>query len=235
MKQAEFREDTARIDHAQLRQEYNALTDREKAVLQNTASINVQRSSHLWEELTKFLLDTKGKVSFSAMANHLGIVSESPIRKYLIQQEGWDMRKDRILPHLDTAAKDRRVMWACEFWLFWKSAKAVSSTKVKFVLMHMDEKWFYAVRTRGNTKVLTSIGLDPSDYYAHHKNHIGKEMYIVCTAFVLNNNDITAGGKAVPISCVRVGRMAPAKKSTYERVYTEDGNIRYPKIAENIL
>lgn len=173
-------------------------TDREKSAFENKATINLQRSSHLWEELKKFLLDTKGKVSFNAMANFVGIVSETAIRKYLIQQEGWDMRKDRILPHLDTAAKDRRVMWACEFWLF-------------------------------------SIGLNPSDYYAQHRNHIGKEMYIVCTAFVLNNNDITAGGKAIPISCVRVGSMAAAKKSTYKRVYTEDGNIRYPKIAENIL
>ena len=117
-------------------------------------------------------------MSFNTIANHLGIVSESAGSNYLIQQEGWGIRKDRILPHLDAAAKSRRVMWACEFWLFWKSAKAVRSTQVKFVLMHMDEKWFYAVKTRSNTKVLTSIGLDPSDYYAQHKSHIGKEMYI---------------------------------------------------------
>jgi hypothetical protein len=52
--------------------------------------------------------------------------------------------------------------------------------------------------------VLTSIGLEPTDYYAQHKNHIGKELYVVATGHVLNegSNDITKGGKAIPLACV---------------------------------
>ena len=99
----------------------------------------------------------------------------------------------------------------------------------------MDEKWFYTVVTRTNCKVLTSIGLDPVDYYAHHKNYIGKEMYIVVTAFVLNDNDICKGGKAIPIACVRVGRMKKAARDSYKRVYKEDGSYTYPKNAEGLL
>ena len=38
----------------------------------------------------------------------------------------------------------------------------------------MGEKWLYIVVTRTNNKVLTSIGLDSVDYYAHHKNYIKK-------------------------------------------------------------
>ena len=98
----------------------------------------------------------------------------------------------------------------------------------------MDEKWFYAVRTRSNCKVLTSIGLDPSDYRAHHRDHIGKEMYVVVTAYVLNDNDITQGGTAIPVSCVRVGKNVKAKKNSYKRVYKEDGTYTYPKLDENI-
>ena len=102
------------------------------------------------------------------------------------------------------------------------------------VLVHMDEKWFYAVRTRCNTKVLASIGLEPHDYYVHHKKHIGKEMYICVTAFVLtNNNDIRLGGTAVPVSMIRVGKMVCAPKDSYKRVYRPDGSFHYPKIAAN--
>ena len=100
------------------------------------------------------------------------------------------------------------------------SATLIPIDKAIMALVHMDEKWFYAVRTRCNTKVLTSIGLEANDYYAHHKNHIGKEMYICVTAFVLNNgNDIRQGGIAVPIAMIRVGAMVAAKKDTFKRVY----------------
>ena len=234
-KHAEFRESTERLDHLDLKQEYNALINAEKAVYENEAILNLERSRYLWDELKDFLLKTKGKISFTTMSNHLQIVSVKAIREYLIQQEGWDMRKDRILPHLDSAAKARRVEWCCNWWFFWKSVRAVPVEKAIFALVHMDEKWFYAVRTRSNTKVLTSIGLEPNDYYAQHKNHIGKEMYIVATAFVLNANDITAGGKAIPIACVRVGKKVKAKKDSYKRVYNDDGTFSYPKLDANLI
>lgn len=60
-------------------------------------------------------------------------------------------------------------------------------------------------------------------------------MYIVVTAFALRNNDITAGGTAVPISCVRVGKLVKAKKNSYKRVYKDNGSHHYPKIPENLL
>ena len=150
------------------------------------------------------------------MANHLRIVSTSTIFRHLHLQEGFTMRKDRVLPHLDAAAKLCWVVWACQFWLFWKSVRAIPPSKVKVVLIHMDEKWFYAVRARSNCKVLESIGLESNDHYSQHKNHIGKELYIVATAFVLNNNDITAGGKAIPIACVRVGKKVKATKDSFK-------------------
>ena len=62
------------------------------------------------------------------------------------------------------------------------------------LLVHMDEKWFYVVVTRSNCKVRTSFILSPVDYYAQHKNYLEKEMYILVTMYVLNNNDIREGG-----------------------------------------
>ena len=171
------------------------------------------------------------------MANQSGdIVSANTIIKWLKQQKGFTTRKDRILPSLDKAAMLRHVVWAHSFWIFWYSAKYVRPEVALFVLVHMDEKWFYAVKTRSNCKILTSIGLAPAEYYAHHKNHIGKEMYIVVTAYVLKNgNDITKGGVAVPISLVCVGKMVTAKRNTYKRVYRDNGTYHYPPIKANLL
>ena len=140
IKHAEFRESTEPLDHGDLKHKFNELTDAEKAVYENEATLNRERSKHLWDELKDFLLKTKGKVSFTTMANHLQIVSFRAIREYLVQQEGWGMRKDRILPHLDSAAKARRVEWCCNWWFFWKSVRAVPVEKAVFVLAHMDEK-----------------------------------------------------------------------------------------------
>ena len=99
----------------------------------------------------------------------------------------------------------------------------------------MDEKWFYVVHCQTNCKVITSIGVEPNDYYAQYKNHIGKQMYIV-VAFVLNDNDIEKGGTAIPICCGRVDKMVKASRDSYSRVYNYSGSsFTYPKVQENLL
>ena len=61
-------------------------------------------------------------------------------------------------------------------------------------------------------------------------------MYIVVTAYVpMIDNDITKGGKAIPISCYRCVKMVKQSKDSYKRVYKDDGSFHYPKIPENIL
>ena len=194
------------------------------------------RAQSLWDELKDFLVKTKGKVPYSTMAQHLGnIVSKTTIMAILKKQQGFYLRKDRILPALDNAAKVRRVIWAHTFWWFWKLAKCCPTEKVQFVSVHMDEKWFYAIRTRSNCKVLTSIGLEAHDYYAHHKSYLGKIMYVVVTAFVPYNNDFTKGGRVIPVACIRAGKMIEAAKDTYKRVYKDDGSYHYPPIPENLV
>ena len=232
-----FRETTSRLSDKDLQLEYENLPQRERNAYVSIAQRNMNRSAHLWGELKQLLIKTKGKISYETMATQLGdIVSPNTISSWLKRQEGFYVRKDRILPSLDSQAMARRVAWAHSFWLFWYSARLVKSEKALFVLVHMDEKWFYAVRTRSNCKVLTSIGLEQADYRAHHKNHIGKEMYIVVTAYVLRDgNDITKGGTAIPVSLVRVGKMVKAKQDSYKRVYRDDGTYRYPKTEGNLL
>ena len=231
----EFCETTAHIPHETLTQEFDQLTDEQKKVYENLAEQDLIRSSTIWDKLKD--LKTKGKVPYTAMEFHLGyIVSTYTIMKILKQQEGYHMRKDRILPALDKAAQKRRVVWAETFWWLWKGIRCCPCSTIQFVLIHMDEKWFYAVRTRSNCKVLTSIGLEPNDYYAHHKSHINKIMYVVVTAFVPIENDINKGGITIPVACVRVGREVEAQKNSYKRVYKDDGSYHYPPLPpENLL
>ena len=171
------------------------------------------------------------------MVRQLGdIVNDDAIRKYFQSLKGFSIRKDRILPHISTTAKFRRAKWAETFWLFWKSVKAVPTTKVRIVLNHMDEKWFYVVRCRTNYIVITSIGVEPNDYYAQHKNHIRKQTFIVVTSFVLNNNDIEKGGTTIPSCCVRAGKMVKASRDSYSTVYNDNGSsFTYPKVQEILL
>lgn len=233
---SQFRDYCGKISDESLKRDYNNLTAEELEVLQMMADLDYERSKHLKDELDALMLKTNGKLPYSELANQLGnIVSTNTIRSFLKSRPTFRLRKDRTLPYLDIAAKQRRMKWTHDFWVFWQSAKSVRVKNHQIVLMHMDEKWFYAIRNRTNTKVLTEIGLMPHDYHCQHKSHIHKIMYVVATAFVLNNNDIQQGGVCVPISCIRVGKMIPAMKDSYKRVYNNDGSYGFPKLPENLV
>lgn len=237
-KTQEFRESTERINEEEYKKGYDDLPDDQKRSYEVLAEQHLDRSRHIWEDLKDILIKAKGRISYREMEAQLGhIVSWVTIMNFLKNQEGFTMRKDRIFPSLDIAAKERRVKWAQKWWTFWKCVTSLPTDKVIMVNVHMDEKWFYAVRARTNVKELTSIGLEDNYSYVHHKNNTGKTMYIVVTAYVLTNgNDITKGGKAIPIACIRCGRMVKAQKDSYKRVYNDDDHTyTYPRIEENKL
>ena len=215
-----WRETTEKIPNNILVDEFQSLSDDEKEAYRLMAERDLERSTCLWDEIKDVLKKTKGRITYKQIADHLGnIVSTNTIRKFLMSKDGFHMRKDRILPHLDNQAKARQYEWAQTFWLFWTLARHIPSRKAKLVLIHMDEKWFYAIRTRNNNKVLASIGLSQNFSYVQHKSHIGKEMYVVVTGYVLlDGNDIRKGGKVVPIAIVCVGKMVKLSQDSYKRV-----------------
>jgi hypothetical protein len=86
----------------------------------------------LWNEVQELLLHTKGKISYSQMAAHLGgIVSAQSIMKLLKKQKGFRTRRDHILPHLDNAAKLRCVVWAQSFYVFLAIIGSSPRSKIK--------------------------------------------------------------------------------------------------------
>ena len=73
----------------------------EKEAFEILVEIGLFRSQTLWDELKSVLLRSKGKIGYKTMANTIGnIVSVKPIRTYLKAQDGFHMKKDRILPVL---------------------------------------------------------------------------------------------------------------------------------------
>ena len=164
-----------------LREDFNRLDSHDKRYYELTTPNKLERSRHFKDELTDLLKKTKGKITYEEMMRQLDdIVNDDAIRKYFQSLKGFSIRKDRILPHISTTEKFRRAKWAETFWLFWKSVKAVPTTKVRIVLNHMDDKWFYVVRCRTNYIVITSIGVEPNDYYAQHKKSYQKANVYCC-------------------------------------------------------
>ena len=236
VEQKKFRVDPDKMDQVELTRAFKALPPEEKDRHELLAGMDLERARGLEDELKELMQKTKGKISYLTISRQLGeIVCADVIRRHIMRQPSFRLRKDRLLPHLDAAARGRRVTWGHAFWIFWKSARCVSTENVLIVLVHMDEKWFFTVKSRSNIKVIPGWGVDGADSHVQHKSHVGKEMYIVVTAFVLNKNDITKGGRAVPISCIRVGKMVKAARDSYRRVYKGDGTFHYPKISVNLL
>ena len=121
------------------------------------------------------------------------------------------------------------------FWKFWQCAKE-ELTDVKVLLVHMDEKWFYSVVVRDKNKFVPFLGMkEKATNAVQHKSHIHKEMYIATTAYLPHDNDMTKGGLAFKVSLERVGKMLPAKRNSYRRVYHDDDTFSYPHINENLI
>lgn len=226
-----------RLSHDQLKTKFNALDDVSKQKYIIEASVRLQRSSFLWEELKKLLLDTKGTLSYVAMSAQLNdIVGPSTIRRFLMTKEGYHIRKSRLIPSLSKDNIHKRLEWARKYWVFWKAVKTINKDKCQYVLIHMDEKWFFAVKTRSNCKVLTSIGLHPTNHHVQHRSHIDKMMFICVTAYVLNDNDIERGGKAVTIAMIPVTVEKIAERTTYKRnYYGNEGRFNYQNRDEKYL
>ena len=50
----------------------------------------------------------------------------------------------KIFPALTESHKIRRLKWSIQFWIFWDNDKRIHR-RCLFLLVHMDEKWFYVI------------------------------------------------------------------------------------------
>ncbi len=228
-----------RFTSAQIDEQWEKASSERRNECQNIVKVWKEQGPFLLKEIQNALQNSGGSLSWRNLANvvagagNLQIVSAETIRRYVMSLPESTYKTTRILPKLDEANKQRRLWWAHQFWIFWNSAVAFNG--VQIVLVHRDEKWFFEIVVRRNLKYVPELGVAPVQHGVQHKSHIGKIMVIASTAFAPKGNDITQGGEAFLVNLVRVGRMEPAKKNTYKRVYDSNGKYHYPKIPANLL
>ena len=74
------------------------------------------------------------------------------IRRFALSLPNSTYQSTRMHPKVDQSCKFRRLQWAIGFWIFWESAKRFR--RVAVWVVHMDEKWFYAIGVRMNNKMV---------------------------------------------------------------------------------
>ena len=145
-----------------------------------------------------------------------------------------EYQRTKMLPTLQKHHVEKRKKWVIAFWIFWNSAKAVAP-RVQLMLVHMDEKWFYAIVVRCNNKKIPFFGILPHIHSCGNKRLINKILVIVSTGFLPYDNDMEKGGVGVKFAPTRAGGMVKAKKDSFSRVYREDGSYHMPPILSNRL
>lgn len=127
-----------------------------------------------------------------------------------------------------------RNTWSHAFWIFWNTAKTIHQS-IRVLLVHMGEKWTYAIVTRKNNKEVPFLQVSNVLHEQQRNKHAYTEMVIASSAYLTFRNDMTAGGEAFKLSLERVGAKLPAAKDSHKRVTHPYGSHGYPAIPENLL
>jgi hypothetical protein len=231
------------INRSQAAEAYAASTVAFKAETASIIKAFKERSPFLLSDLKRILTKTNGSISWAGLERALNgeegggakLVSASTIRRFITSTPGFHYKTTRILPFLNKETKEKRLTWALQFWVFWESAKSFQGVQV--LLVQMDEKWCFEIVVRKNEKSVPFFGIEPLVHSVQHKSHIGKTLIVASTGFLPVGNDVTAGGEATLVGLQRAGRMVPAERDTYARVYAPDGSgsYTYPKRLANRL
>ena len=173
-----------------------------KAVANHEAQKRLQRGPFLVHDVYEVLSKTNGCITYRQLTTQVsggdGQVrpfSDKTLREFVMGLPDSSYRSTRIVPLLDKQSTERRYNWAKAFWIFWNTATSLRQ-EVQFVLVHMDEKWFYAIVTRRNNKSIPFMGIEPVNHSCQHKSHIYKVMGICSTGFVPIDNDMTKGHRS---------------------------------------
>ena len=228
-----------RFTKDQLYSSWMSLSDENMNRIEELTEQQKERCALLLVEIGQILRRTQGRLTWQQLASSLcgtgvPVVSHMSIARAIMSLPDSTYTTTRIFPLLNEATKRKRLEWSMNFWKFWTTVKVL--TNVKVLLVHMDEKWFYSVAVRNKNKFVPFLGMQNKvSSTVQHKSHIHKEMLICTTAYLPHNNDMERGGMAYKVSMERVGKLLPAKRDSYKRVYNDDNTFSYPHIEQNII
>ena len=129
---------------------------------------------------------------------------------------------ERVLPLVKGKQRKDAVDFARRFRNNWGRGKG------KYLLVHLDEKWFYGLLLR-HAKVCEALGLEKTHLYAQHKNHITKVLMLAVVGIAFEDS-LENGGIGVRLGIYRAEAAKIAGKRQNEaRVDPESGKVSYPK------
>ena len=135
----------------EIRDEWNDMSDNERLPFVQEANDHLRRAIHLQENIGDVLKRTRGSITWRQLETQLQgintnapIISYQTIRRHIMSLEGSCYRKNRFQPSLSRAQKQKRFDWCKSFWFFWNAARNFEK-RTKVLLVHNDEKWFYAI------------------------------------------------------------------------------------------
>ena len=82
----------------------------------------------------------------------------------------------------------------------------------KYLLVHYDEKWFWALVLRAKAKACKELGVEKKSFNMFHKNHIDKVMCLAITGYAYENN-IENGGIGLKLGFYRCEAAKIAKRT----------------------
>jgi len=131
---------------------------------------------------------------------------------------------ERVLPLLNKIQRKKAVKFARRFRNNWGRGKG------KFLLVHLDEKWFYGMLLR-HAKVCKVLGLKAPHLYAQHKSHITKVLMMAVVGIAFEDS-LENGGTGVRLGIWRAEAAKVAQRVTNKAHRDpETGRVTYPSAA----
>ena len=123
-------------------------------------------------------LQRNSTISWEKLAGKTGDwCSADTIRRFVTSHGSYTTYAERILPRLDS----KQLKKHCHF-----AQRLIDNHYLgngKYLLVHYDEKWFWALVLRANAKACTELDVEKKTFNVFHKNHIDKVMCLAVTGY----------------------------------------------------
>ena len=160
------------------------------------------------------------KCIMKKLSNFYRIYYSGTIRRFVTCFGTYTTYSERILPRLDSKQKLKH----CHF-----AERLINNHYLgngKYLLVHYDEKWFWALVLRSKAKACKELGVEKKSFNMFHKNHIDKVMCLAVTGYAYENN-IENGGVGLKLGFYRCEAAKIAKRTQREATKGPDGNTTY--------
>lgn len=127
-----------KMDAKQLKSEFDLLLPAAKVELQQQVKEEKNNIANARKEIDDLLIKCEGEITYENIRRNIKAqIGVNAVRTYVMGLEGFSYAKTTDQPWLTAEHKAKMVVWARQFWIFWRSAKIM---KLKIMLLHQDEK-----------------------------------------------------------------------------------------------